>query len=75
MVAATPGRGAQFAYLGAFIAGTVVSMVLVSLAVASTVRLVSLGSLSWVRLCYLGSAAASIAVGVHLAMESAAKIT
>ncbi len=66
LVAAAPTRAAQLAYFGAFGAGTVLGMLLVSGGVALLVRLASRRSASWATVLHVGSAAASVAVGLML---------
>ncbi len=67
LVAAAPTRAAQFAYFGAFAAGTMIGMLVVSVSLASIVRLASTRGARWATLLHVGSAAASIAVGLLLA--------
>jgi len=67
LVAAAPTRMAQLAYFAAFAAGTLVGMLVVSVSLASIVRLASTRGARWATLLHVGSAAASIAVGLLLA--------
>jgi len=67
LVAAAPTRMAQLAYFAAFAAGTLVGMLVVSVSLASVVRLASTRGARWATLLHVGSAAASIAVGLLLA--------
>jgi len=67
LVAAAPTRAAQLAYFAAFAAGTLIGMLVVSVSLASIVRLASTRGARWATLLHVGSAAASIAVGLLLA--------
>src|SRR6266853_107371 len=67
LVAAAPTRAAQFAYFGAFAAGTMIGMLVVSVSLASIVRLASTRGARWATLLHVGSAAASVMVGLLLA--------
>src|SRR5216684_1883078 len=67
LVATAPTRSAQLAYFTAFAAGTMIGMLVVSLSLASIVRLASTRGARWATLLHVGSAAASIAVGLLLA--------
>jgi ABC-type nickel/cobalt efflux system permease component RcnA len=67
LVAAAPTRMAQLAYFGAFAAGTMIGMLVVSVALASVVRLASTRGARWATLLHVGSAVVSVAVGLLLA--------
>ena len=67
LVASAPTVPARLAYFGAFGAGTVVGMLLVSGGVALLVRLASRRSARWAAALHLGSAMASVTVGLLLA--------
>ena len=67
LVAAAPTRTAQLAYFLAFGAGTLLGMLLVSLSLATVVRLASGGGARWATALHLGSAVTSVVVGVLLA--------
>ena len=67
LVAAAPSRAAQLTYFGAFGAGTMLGMLLVSGGVVLLVRLASRRSTRWATVLHLGSALASVAVGLLLA--------
>src|SRR5713101_7905900 len=58
LVAAAPTRSAQLAYFGAFAAGTMIGMLVVSVSLASIVRLASTRGAQWATLLHVGSAAA-----------------
>jgi len=67
LVAAAPTRTAQLAYFLAFGAGTLLGMLLVSLSLATVVRLASGRGARWATALHLGSAVTSVVVGVLLA--------
>src|SRR5881396_3666303 len=67
LVAAAPTRTAQLAYFVAFAIGTMIGMLVVSVSLASVVRLASTRGARWATLLHVGSAAASVAVGLLLA--------
>ena len=67
LVAAAPTRAAQVAYFVAFAIGTMIGMLVVSVSLASVVRLASTRGARWATLLHVGSAAASVAVGLLLA--------
>src|SRR5213596_3137424 len=67
LVAAAPTRVAQVAYFVAFAIGTMIGMLVVSVSLASVVRLASTRGARWATLLHVGSAAASVAVGLLLA--------
>src|SRR5467141_1581108 len=67
LVAAAPTRAAQFAYFGAFAAGTMIGMLLVSFSLAGLVRLASGRGARWATVLHLGSAVVSVVVGLLLA--------
>src|SRR5213594_3043559 len=64
LVAAAPTSTAQLAYFVAFAAGTVIGMLLVSVSLASAVRLASRQGARWATVLHVGSALASVAVGL-----------
>src|SRR4029077_20136514 len=53
LVAAAPGRVAQLAYFAAFAAGTIVGMLVVSVSLASVVRLASTRGARWATLLHV----------------------
>src|SRR6266403_2153182 len=67
LVAAAPTRSAQLAYFAAFAAGTMIGMLVVSVSLASIVRVASTRGARWATLLHVGSAAASVMVGLLLA--------
>src|SRR5438477_7541997 len=67
LVAAAPTRVAQVAYFVAFAIGTMIGMLVVSVSLASVVRLASTRGARWATLLHVGSAAASVAAGLLLA--------
>src|SRR5207249_8219681 len=67
LVAAAPTRVAQVAYFVAFAIGTMIGMLVVSVSLASVVRLASTRGARRATLLHVGSAAASVAVGLLLA--------
>src|SRR5437762_10594256 len=71
LVAAAPTRTAQLAYFVAFAAGTVIGMLLVSVSLASGVRLASRQGARWATVLHVGSALASVAVGLLVAVRVA----
>jgi len=71
LVAAAPTRTAQLAYFVAFAAGTVIGMLLVSVSLASAVRLASRQGARWATVLHVGSALASVAVGLLVAVRVA----
>ncbi len=74
IVAATGERAHQLAHLAAFVAGSIAGMLAVSLAMAAAVRFGSRGGERWTRALHLASAAASVAVGLLLAVETAREL-
>jgi len=66
LVAAADTRGRQLAYFLAFGGGTVLGMLLVTIAVAGVVRLASQRSARWATALHLTAAAASVVAGVSL---------
>ena len=66
LVAAADTRGRQLAYFLAFGGGTVLGMLLVTIAIASVVRLASRRSARWATALHLSAAAASVVAGVSL---------
>lgn len=73
LVAAAPTRTAQLAYFVAFAAGTMIGMLLVSVSLASAVRLASRQGAFWATALHVGSALASVAVGLLVAVRVAAE--
>src|SRR5438105_13737795 len=67
LVAAAPTRRAQVAYFVAFAIGTMIGMLVVSVSLASVVRLASTRGARWATLLRVGSAAGSVAGGLLLA--------
>lgn len=74
LLATAATRAAQTAYFAAFAAGTIIGMLAVSGAVAALSRLAATSGPRWAARLHLGSAAASIAVGVLLAVDSSAHL-
>jgi len=74
VVAAAPTRGVQLAYLAAFGAGTALGMLVVTVSLASVVRLASRRGAQWATLLHLSSAVASVVVGVMLAARTAGEM-
>jgi len=66
LVATADTRGRQLAYFLAFGGGTVLGMLLVTVAIAGLVRLASRGSARWATALHLTAAAASVVAGVSL---------
>lgn len=66
LVAAAESRALQLAYFVAFGLGTLAGMMIVTLALATVVRLASHRSERWATALHLGAAAASIGVGLML---------
>ncbi len=73
-VAAAPTRGAQLAYFSAFGAGTVLGMLAVSATLATAIRVASRRGERWARALHLTAAAASLVVGVLLAVRTMAEL-
>jgi len=74
LVAAAPTRGAQVAYFGAFGAGTMLGMLLVSAALATVIRLASRRGERWAWVLHLTAATASLVVGVLLAAKTVGEL-
>ena len=69
LVAAAGSRGEQLAYFLAFGTGTIVGMLLVTVAVAGLVRLAAQRSERWARTLHLTAAAGSVVVGCSLGLR------
>ena len=69
LVAAAPSAGLRVAYFAAFGAGTVVGMLVVTLALGSLVRVASAKGARWATALHLGSACVSVLAGVVLAQR------
>src|SRR5690349_14152819 len=74
VVAAAPTRGVQLAYLAAFGGGTALGMLVVTMSLASLVRLASKQGAQWATVLHLSSAVASVVVGVMLAARTAGEM-
>jgi len=70
LVAAAPTRGAQVAFFSAFGVGTMLGMLAVSAALVTVIRLASRRGERWAQVLHLTAAAASLVVGVLLAVRT-----